>query len=80
MAFRIINGLALLAGLSTAAPATTPAPVPQPNSALKDQYQTCWNVQLSDPTLFCTGLVDWPITLDTYFNPGEQDAKAKADY
>ena len=47
---------------------------------MQDQYQTCWNVELSDPTLFCTGLVTWPITLDTYFNPGEQDAKAKADY
>ena len=35
---------------------------------------------ISDPTLFCTDLVTWPITLETYLNPGVQDAKAKADY
>ena len=29
---------------------------------IEDQSQYCWNVELDDETLFCYGLVSWPIT------------------
>ena len=48
---------------------TTKTVVMNPDADLPDQFQTCWNVELSDPTLFCTGMVTWPITLDLYMNP-----------
>ena len=48
---------------------TTKTVVMNPDADLPDQFQTCWNVDLSDPTLFCTGMVTWPITLDLYMNP-----------
>ena len=52
-----------------AAETTKAVVVMNPDADLPDQFQTCWNVELSDPTLFCTGMVTWPITLDLYMNP-----------
>ena len=47
---------------------------------LVDQSQFCWNIELDDDTLFCYGMVDYPITEELYYNASYYDALAKADY
>ena len=35
---------------------------------LPNQWQSCWNVELDDETLFCYGAVHWPLTYERYKN------------
>lgn len=60
------------------------------DSPLPNQWESCWNVELDDETLFCYGSVHWPITYELYKNADVYDAskasivtnplEAKADY
>ncbi|TNV85264.1 hypothetical protein FGO68_gene15235 [Halteria grandinella] len=64
---------------------TTTGGTTKPVTILEDdelppQWQSCWNVELDDETLFCYGAVHWPITYELYKNAGDYDAKAKSDY
>ena len=43
-------------------------------------YKACWNVTLTDDSLFCHGAIGTPIDEDTFYNATTYDAEAKRIY
>ena len=44
------------------------------DESLPNQWESCWNVEIDDETLFCYGAVHWPITYELYKNAEVYDA------
>ena len=44
------------------------------------EYKACWNVTLTDESLFCYGDINGPIDEDTFYNAKSYDEVARQNY